>query len=246
MMRKRYQRVEEMYDNLWIRYIFCFSSKHCQLIHRTPGLCNHILVAFDILTTFCNVKNTFFWYSYYGTMRACSVTQSCLTLCNSGNCSPPGSFVHGVFQARILEWGAISYSRRSSQLGDWTPISCFCCIGRQLLYQETWVQSLGREDPPEKEMSTHSSILSWRIPWTEEPGGLLSMGMQRVRHDLSNKQQWHQVDSYCFVFYLFNKIFDCTVKHLSSLIRDQTCVSWVELWSIKPWTTKKAPDFLFA
>ena len=49
--------------------------------------------------------------------------------------------------------------------------------------QETWVQSLGQEDPLEKEMATHSSILAWRIPWTEEPGGLLSMGSQRVRHD---------------------------------------------------------------
>ena len=49
--------------------------------------------------------------------------------------------------------------------------------------QETWVQSLGREDPLEKEMATHSRILAWRIPWTEEPGGLQSMGSQRVRHD---------------------------------------------------------------
>ena len=49
--------------------------------------------------------------------------------------------------------------------------------------QETQVQSLGREDPLEKEMATHSSILAWRIPWTEEPGRLQSTGSQRVRHD---------------------------------------------------------------
>ena len=48
---------------------------------------------------------------------------------------------------------------------------------------ETWVQSLGREDPLEKETATHSSILAWRIPWTEEPGRLQPMGSQRVRHD---------------------------------------------------------------
>ena len=48
---------------------------------------------------------------------------------------------------------------------------------------ETWVRSLGREDPLEKEMATHSSILAWRIPWTEEPDGLQSMGSQRVGHD---------------------------------------------------------------
>ena len=49
--------------------------------------------------------------------------------------------------------------------------------------QETQVQSLGQEDPPEKGMATQSSILAWRIPWTEEPGGLQSMGLQRVGHD---------------------------------------------------------------
>ena len=49
--------------------------------------------------------------------------------------------------------------------------------------QETRVQSLSQEDPLEKEMATHSSILAWRISWTEEPGRLQSMGSQRVRHD---------------------------------------------------------------
>ena len=49
--------------------------------------------------------------------------------------------------------------------------------------QETWVQSLGWEDPLEKDRATHSRILAWRIPWTEEPSGLQSMGSQRVRHD---------------------------------------------------------------
>ena len=49
--------------------------------------------------------------------------------------------------------------------------------------RETQVLSLGWEDPLEKEMATHSSILAWEIPWTEEPGGLQSMGLQRVGHD---------------------------------------------------------------
>ena len=49
--------------------------------------------------------------------------------------------------------------------------------------QETWVQSLGWEDPLEKGTATHSSILTWRIPWTEEPGKLQSMGSNRVRHN---------------------------------------------------------------
>ena len=49
--------------------------------------------------------------------------------------------------------------------------------------QETWVRSLGQEDPLEKEVATHSSIFAWEIPWTEEPGWLQSMGSQRVGHD---------------------------------------------------------------
>ena len=49
--------------------------------------------------------------------------------------------------------------------------------------QETWIQSLGREDPLEKGTAIYSSILAWKIPWIEEPGGLQSMGLQRVGHD---------------------------------------------------------------
>ena len=49
--------------------------------------------------------------------------------------------------------------------------------------QETWVRSLGQEDPLEKGMATHSSTLAWGIPWTEEPGGLQSTGSLRIRHD---------------------------------------------------------------
>ena len=51
------------------------------------------------------------------------------------------------------------------------------------IMQESWVQSLGWEDPLEKEMAAHSSTLAWKIPWIEEPGRLQSMGSQRVRHD---------------------------------------------------------------
>ena len=61
---------------------------------------------------------------------------------------------------------------------------------------ETWVQSLGQETEMEKEMATHSSILAWKIPWTEEPGRLKSMGSQRVRQDrvtsLFHFQQAHK------------------------------------------------------
>ena len=49
--------------------------------------------------------------------------------------------------------------------------------------EETWIQSLGREDPLEKKIAIHSSTLAWKIPWVEEPGRLQCMGSQRVRHD---------------------------------------------------------------
>ena len=57
--------------------------------------------------------------------------------------------------------------------------------------QEIWVPSLGQEDPLEKEMARHSSILACELPWTEEPLRLQSMGLQRVGHDLETKQQQH-------------------------------------------------------
>ena len=57
-------------------------------------------------------------------------------------------------------------------------------VKRLSITQETQVQSLGGEDLLEKEMATHSSILAWKIPWMEEPGGLQSMGLQRIRQDL--------------------------------------------------------------
>ena len=69
----------------------------------------------------------------------CSVAQSCLTLCNPMNYTPPGSSAHGIFQARILEQAVISYSRESSQPGDQTRISRVFCISTQILYNcVTW------------------------------------------------------------------------------------------------------------
>ena len=106
--------------------------------------------------------------------------------------SLPDSLVHGILQARILEWVSRPFSRGSSRPRDWTRISY---ISRQVLslvaqtvkrlstMQETRVPSLGWEDPLEKEMAIHSSILAWKIPWREEPGRLQSMGSKRVKHD---------------------------------------------------------------
>ena len=146
------------------------------------------------------------------------VAQSCPTLCD-----PLDYTLHGLLQARILDWVAFFFSRESSQPRDWTQVSLITgrfftswatreapqknksdstedlllyfklCILLLLLQvrnvpqvaslvaqmvknplamQETWIRSLGWEDPLEKGMTTHSSILAWRIPWMEEPGRL--------------------------------------------------------------------------
>ena len=67
--------------------------------------------------------------------------------------------------------------------------------------QETWVWPLGKEDPLEEGMASHSSILAWWIPWTEEPGGLQSMGLQRVRHDwLTNTHTYTHTHTFSLSF----------------------------------------------
>ena len=78
--------------------------------------------------------------------------------------------------------------------------------------QDTQVRSLGQEDLLEKEMATHSSTLAWKIPWTQEPGGLQSIGSQRVRHDwatsMSMSQYLKSLDiSYKFSYFRFLLIF---------------------------------------
>ena len=62
--------------------------------------------------------------------------------------------------------------------------------------QEMLIQSLGQEDPLEKEMATHFSIPAWKIPWTEEPGGLQSIGSPRVGHDIATKHQQQRANYY--------------------------------------------------
>ena len=105
-------------------------------------------------------------------VKSSEIAQSCPTLCDHMNCSLPGSSIHGTFEARILEWVAISFSRGSSWPRDQTQVSRIAGIRttREAM-QETWVQSWGWENPLDNRMATHSGILAYRIPWTEEPGG---------------------------------------------------------------------------
>ena len=92
----------------------------------------------------------------------------------------------------------LSFSFFASSFGGWSRSTGFprgSVAKNPPAKQETRIQSLGWEDPLEEEMATHSSTLAWEIPRTEEPGGLQSMGSQRVRHDLWLKNKTLSTDS---------------------------------------------------
>ena len=122
-----------------------------------------------------------------------SVSQQCLSLFDPIDCSPPDSSVHGIFQARIMEQFAISYSRGSSRPRDQTQVSCLLhwqvsSLPLSHLGSPRSMNTSGKSflRPPlhlfplisiwiaiiyvEKAMTPHSSTLAWKIPWTEEPG----------------------------------------------------------------------------
>ena len=120
----------------------------------------------------------------------CLVTQSCLTLCHPMDCSPPGSSIHEDSPGKNIWVSCMPSSRESSQPRDQTGVSRIASVfpGGSEVKASTCNagglgSSLGQEDPLEKEMATHSGILAWIIPWTEEPSGLESTGSQRVGHD---------------------------------------------------------------
>ena len=138
-------------------------------------------------------------FLFYTCVCVCMCAQSCPTFCDSIVWELSGSFLHGIFQARIVEWFAISYSRGSSRPRNGTYVSSISWIGRWIFFtmalpgkSEVHCWRLGFDLKKcctwfvEKEMATHSSILAWRIPETEEPGGLLSMESHKVRHDWSD------------------------------------------------------------
>ena len=88
-------------------------------------------------------------------------------------------------------------------------------VKRLLAMRENWVWSLGREDPLEKEMATHSSTLAWKIPWTEKPGRLQSMGSQRVRHDWTTSLYLYY-SGYTYWFWFSQKKWWLFWRHVAS------------------------------
>ena len=103
-----------------------------------------------------------------------SVAKLCLTLCNPMDCSPPGSFVHGTFQARILEWVAISSSRGPSHSRDWIWVFCISCIaGIKPESPALQADSLQPEPPrkPQQPISRHQPLLPRKPAQTCRPAG---------------------------------------------------------------------------
>ena len=132
------------------------------------------------------------------------VTRSCPILCKSMDCSTPGLPVHH----QLPELAQTHVHQVSDAIQPSHPLSSFLLLpptppsirifsNKSVLrirwpkdpMQETRFQSLCQEDPLKKQIATHSSILAWEIPWTEEPGRLSPWGHKRVRHDLETKQQ---------------------------------------------------------
>ena len=108
--------------------------------------------------------------------------------------------------------------------------------------QETWVRSLGGEDPLEKEMATHSSIPAWAIPWTEEPVGLWSRGSQESnRTKPPPPHQWNNFYAFFFQKCFICLFIVCTVQRVESgtLTREGTCVPCIARQSLNHWTTRK-------
>ena len=105
----------------------------------------------------------------YTSAEFSSVAQLCPVICDPMDCSTPGlPVLYQLLKASLVT----------------QRLNCLPAM------QETWVRSLGREDPLEKEMATHSSILAWKIPWLEEPGGLQSTGLQ----------SWTRLSDFTFFF----------------------------------------------
>ena len=146
--------------------------------------------------------------------------------------------------ANARDEGSIPGWGRSPGEGSGNPLqyswdfSCAHSIKNLPAMQETWVQSLGQEDLLEKEVVTHSSILAWRIPWTEQPGGLQSTGLQRVGHDWATSLTSHTIkglsnilimEDFFNIDHLQGLVFHVTYfkKHRSGLkIIPDVTISW--------------------
>ena len=165
------------------------SNKGSTLMAVTLGLITGLCLSFssvngDNKSIHLNIPRLIAFHRYCILLQTESVWQPCIEQvywCHISNsiCSLAAFVSHLAFLNNISKVSLVAQMVRSL-----------------LVMQETWVQSLGQEDPLEKEMATHSSILDWKIPWTEEPTvhGLQSMGSWRVGHNWVTNTHHHQKD----------------------------------------------------
>ena len=152
---------------------------------------------------------------------------TCSSFCPSNNPISWELLLFSVLQMRKLSWGRFNDAHKDTQLANCRTRNPYVfrvyALNQHIIYlykislgfpgvsdnkesackRDTWVWFLGLEDPLKKGMATHSTILAWRIPWTEEPGRLQSMALQRVGHDWSVNSHTHR-RSLCTIFWLFS------------------------------------------
>ena len=136
--------IPDLYKFKWLEmwWLMCDheTTKQLREFWITSG--SYIFFFLNVKYPPCKRQLVTSWH-YYNSILSCFVcvcvcvcvrAQSWATLCDPMDCSPPGSSVYGIFQARILKWVTISYSRGSSHLRNWTCASCICCIGKWILH----------------------------------------------------------------------------------------------------------------
>ena len=158
--------------------------------------------------------------------------QSCPTLCNSRDCSPPGSSVHGILQARILEWIAGPSSRASSWPRDWT------CVSYIYLHRQVGSLSLALPGKPDLATKQHQTASGFAGPKYFIYLFIFKRYIFLYRPFLKSLLNWLQ---YCFYFYVL-AFWLPGMRDLSSLLRDRTHTSCIGRWSLDHWTAREVPS----
>ena len=166
-----------------------------------------------------------------------SFAQSCPTLWDPRNCNPPGSSVHGILQAGILEWVAISSSKESSQLRDWTNVSCVSCItGRLLTLWAIW-------EPYKKLLQNWNEQLAWFSLWPEFSWGQVRCCLCLCYFYLTQKREVGHFTSTWSVIYFWNlkeSLVRLQTDRLTKVHIVKAVVFLVVIYRCKSWTIKKA------
>ena len=163
--------------NCWLFRIMLFSLYTFAFLIVSSPCGRHLILLY------CDQKRCLKWFQFFFNLLRCDlwprITMTMQNLWDSVKAMLRGRFI--ILQAYLKK-------QEKNQINNRTLHPTWASLVAQRLkrlppMQETQVQSLGQEDPLEKEMVTHSSILAWRIPWMEKPGRLQSTGSQRVGHD---------------------------------------------------------------